>query len=106
MEKAFGDLKGVIEMRPIYHRNGNRVRGHIFVAALAFLLERALEKKLKARGVGLSPREALVALGTVHVVETEIGSQRKIGANTGSQRARQVLAALGITRLDPPRPEA
>jgi len=59
VEQAFRQLKDVIGMRPIYHRNGQRVRGHIFVAALAFLLQRALEKKLKAAGVGLSAQSAL-----------------------------------------------
>lgn len=106
VERAFRDLKDVIEMRPIYHRNADRVRGHIFVAALAFLLERAMEKKLKEAGVGLSSREALGALQTVHVVETEMGPQLKVGVNGGSRRARQVLAALGITKLDPPQQQA
>ncbi len=45
VERAFRSLKDVIEMRPIYHRNDGRVQAHIFVAALAFLLGRALEKK-------------------------------------------------------------
>lgn len=106
VERAFRDLKDVIEMRPIYHRNGDRVRGHIFVAALAFLLQRALEKNLKAGGVGLSPGEALQALETIHVVETEMGPKRQLGANGGSRRARQALAALGITKLEPPQQPA
>ena len=54
VERAFRCLKDVIEMRPIYHRDDGRVQGHIFVAVLAFLLKRALEKKLKAAGSGLS----------------------------------------------------
>jgi len=106
VERAFRDLKDLMGMRPFYHRTANRVRGHIFVAALAFLLERALEKKLKAKRVGLSPRDALQALETVHVVETQIGPHLKVGVNGGSGRARQVLAALGITGLDPPQQHA
>jgi transposase len=31
-------------MRPIYHRTDDRVQAHIFVATLAFLLHRAIEK--------------------------------------------------------------
>jgi hypothetical protein len=31
------------------------VRAHLFVASLAFLLDRALEKKLKAAGLDISP---------------------------------------------------
>src|SRR5208337_3466910 len=51
VERGFRELKDLIEMRPIYHHRPKRVRAHIFVAALAFLLARALEKKLKAAGV-------------------------------------------------------
>jgi len=39
--------------------------GDIFVAALAFLLARALEKNLKAAGVRMSSAQALEALRTV-----------------------------------------
>jgi hypothetical protein len=41
--------KDVLDMRPIYHRTD------IFVAALAFLLHRAIEKKLKADASISSP---------------------------------------------------
>ena len=41
---SFRELKDLVEMRPIYHRGPKRVRAHIFVAALAILLARALEK--------------------------------------------------------------
>ncbi len=102
VERAFRHLKDVIELRPLYHRSDQRVRGHIFVAALAFLLERALEKKLKAAGSGLSAEAALEALKTIHVVELEVGSRRKRGVTGGRQRARRVLAALGINQPEPP----
>src|SRR6202521_2193124 len=59
VERAFANLKDVIELRPIYHRTDARVEAHIFVAALAFLLHRAIEKKLKAARLDLSATEAL-----------------------------------------------
>jgi transposase len=102
VERAFRSLKDVIEMRPIYHRDDGRVRGHIFVAALAFLLQRALEKKLKAAGSKLSSEAAWEALRTIHVVEMEVGAERKRGVTGGSNRAREVLKALGITAVAPP----
>lgn len=102
VERAFRELKDVIELRPIYHRRKERVQAHIFIAALAFLLDRALEKKLKAARVAMSAAEALKALRTVHVVDLVVGSTRKRGVTGGSARARQVLAALDITKREPP----
>jgi transposase len=105
VERAFANLKDVIELRPIYHRTDPRVEAHIFVAALAFLLHRTLEKKLKAAGLDLSATEALQALRTVRLVEFTLGhGQTKRSVTRGSTRAATILAALGITDLDPPIP--
>jgi len=102
VERAFRELKDIIELRPIYHRRKERVQAHIFIAALAFLLDRALEKKLKAARVPMSAAEALKALRTVHVVDLKVGPIHKRGVTAGSARARQVLAALAITDREPP----
>jgi transposase len=107
VERAFANLKDVIELRPIYHRTDPRVEAHIFVAALAFLLHRTLEKKLKAAGLDLSATEALHVLRTVRLVEFTLGrGQTKRSVTRGSARAATILAALGITDLDPPTPPA
>jgi len=105
VERAFANLKDVIELRPIYHRTDRRVEAHIFVAALAFLLHRMIEKKLKAAGLDLSATEALRVLRTVRVVEFTLGrGQTKRSVTRGSARAAMILSALGLTDLDPPTP--
>jgi transposase len=105
VERAFANLKDVIDMRPIYHRTDERVQAHIFVAALAFLLHRAIEKKLKAAGLDLSATQALTALKSVRVVEIDLGDgTSKRSVTRGTQRAASVLRALAITDLDPPTP--
>lgn len=105
VERAFANLKDVIELRPIYHRTDQRVQAHIFVAALAFLLHRALEKKLKAAGLDLSATEALQALRSVRVVDLTLADGRpKCCVTRGSERAARILTALGITQRQPPTP--
>ena len=102
VEGAFRQLKDVIEMRPIYHHKKERVQAHIFIAALAFLVHRALEKKLKAARVALSANQALKAVRTIHVVDICVGNLHKRSTTAGSKHAQQVLSALGITDRDPP----
>lgn len=105
VERAFANLKDVIEMRPMYHQTDARVKAHIFVAALAFLLHRAIEKKLKAAGIDISATEALQALRSVRMVEFHLGrGEISRSVTRGSDRAARVLSALGITQLDPPTP--
>jgi len=107
VERAFRNLKDVIHMRPIYHHTDERVQAHIFVAALAFLLHRALEKKLKAAALDISATEALQALGSVRVVDIDLGDGSvKRTVTRGSERAARILAAVGIENRNPPLPSS
>jgi len=103
VERAFGHLKHLVELRPVYHQKDERVRAHVFVAALALLLDRALEKELQAAGSSLSSPAAWQALETIRCVEVNLGAGHKLCVTRGSQHAAAVLRTLGITELDPPR---
>jgi len=104
VERGFRSLKDPIGMRPIWHTNERRVRAHIFVAALAFLIERMLERTLKDAGVPLSAQAALTALQTIRHVRFQANAEERTGVTPGSARAREVLKALKITDLRPPTP--
>jgi len=104
VERGFRSLKDPIGMRPIWHTNERRVRAHIFVAALAFLVERMLERALKDAKVDLSARAALVALQTIRHITFQVDGETRTGITPGSSRARQVLKALRIQDLQPPTP--
>ena len=106
VERGFRSLKDPLGMRPIWHRRERRVRAHIFVAALAFLLERMLERALKDAGVPLSAQAALTALQTIRQVRFQVNGEERTGVTPGSPHARQVLRALNITELRPPTPPA
>jgi transposase len=105
IERAFASLKDVIEMRPIHHRTAERVQAHIFVASLALLIHRAIEKKLKSAGLDLSATEALSALKSLRVVDIALAdgsTQRCVTQPT--PRVAAVLRALGISATKPPTP--
>ena len=104
VERGFSHLKDLLELRPVYHHSDERVQAHVFVAALALLLDRALEKSLRAAGSGLSTPFAWQALEMIRCVELEVGQHRKICVTRGNQHVAEVLRALGITHLDPPPP--
>jgi transposase len=102
VERGFAHLKGLLEVRPVYHHKDDRVRAHVLVAALAFLLDRALEKKLRAAGSSLSSPAAWRALETVRCVTVEVGSRTKLCVTRGSRQAAEVLKILRLSELDPP----
>jgi transposase len=104
VERGFRSLKDPIGMRPIWHHHERRVRAHIFVAALAFLMERMLERALKDAGVPLTAQAALTALQTIRQVRFRVDGAERTGVTPGSHHARQVLHALNITEVRPPTP--
>jgi transposase len=106
VERGFRSLKDPLGMRPIWHPHERRVRAHIFVAALAFLMERMLERALKDAGVPLSAQAALTALQTIRHVRFKADGEERTGVTPGSPHAREVLRALDIAELRPPTPPA
>lgn len=107
VESGFRQLKDVLGMRPIYHRIEPRVKAHIFVAALALLVQRLLGRRLEEAGVDLSPARALQASATVRLVTFHLeGRPERRGLTGGCPDARLVLKALKSADQRPPVPPA
>jgi transposase len=105
VESGFRQLKDVMAMRPIYHQVESRVKAHIFVAALALLVQRLLGRRLKEAGVDLSPSRAMEALSTVRLVRLQLeGQAARQGVAGGCPDARLVLKALKLGDQRPPAP--
>jgi transposase len=105
VEHGFRQLKDVLALRPIYHRVEPRVKAHIFVAALALLVQRLLGRRLDEAGVDLSAERALQALSTVRLVSFHLeGQGERRGVTGGCPDARLVLKALRLTDQRPPAP--
>jgi transposase len=105
VEQAFRQLKDVLAVRPIYHQIETRVKAHIFVAALALLVQRLLHRRLEQAGIDFSPERAMQALSTVRLVTLRLDDRpERRGVSGGCPDARRVLKALKLTDLKPPVP--
>jgi transposase len=105
VESGFRQLKDVMALRPIYHQVEPRVKAHIFVAALALLVQRLLGRRLQEAGVDLSPARAMQALSTVRLVTFRLeGQPERRGMAGGCPDARLVLKALKLVDQRPPTP--
>jgi transposase len=96
VEAAFDELKNFIEIRPVYHYNEQRVRAHVFICVLSYLLERVLELNLKHAGIEMTARRALQELQSIQMVESEIDGHLLHGPTEGSEAAHGILNALGV----------
>jgi transposase len=105
VERGFRQLKDVLAMRPIYHQIERRVKAHIFVAALALLVQRLLGRRLEEAGIDFSVDRAMEALQTVRLVTFRMEDRpERRGVTGGCPDARQVLKALKQSELKPPTP--
>jgi len=69
IEAAFKNLKGDLELRPIYHQLIERVEAHIFVAFMAYCLHVTLNARLKPLAAGLTPRAVLDKFAAVQMLD-------------------------------------
>ena len=107
VERGFRQLKDVLDMRPIYHQIKQRVKVHIFVAALALLVQRLLSRRLEEAGIDFSAERAIEALSTLRLVTLRLeGQAERRGVSGGCPDACRVLEALKLTELNPPAPPA
>jgi transposase len=99
VENAFREIKDFLKLRPIYHYSPQRVKGHVMVCVLAYLIEKLLEKSLKRANLTFSPREALDYLSTLRLVENKISGQHLFCVTAPSQEHRQILKSVSIKSL-------
>ena len=66
VEKAFHSLKGITQLRPIRHWLAERVRAHVALCYLAYLLLSLLQYRLRA--TEFTAESALLELGTMYKV--------------------------------------
>jgi transposase len=66
VEKAFHSIKGITNLQPIRHWLSNRVKAHVFICYLSYLLLSLLKFRLDK--INISPQEALRELETMYKV--------------------------------------
>jgi len=59
VEAAFRTIKDELNIRPIWHHSADRVRTHILICFLAYVLWKALAQWMKRSGLGDAPRTVL-----------------------------------------------
>jgi transposase len=72
VEEAFKNLKGDLAIRPIFHKDAQRIEAHIFIAFLAYCLQITLTRRLHALAPGLTARSALEKFAAVQMIDVHL----------------------------------
>ncbi len=101
VEKAFDIIKNLIKVRPIRHWNPDRVRGHIFLCILAYLVVSVAKYVVKKANIETGFKKIHQRLHYVRrvVVKVSIGSEvyRKEIITDLDGLPRQLLSLVGAT---------
>jgi transposase len=74
VEKAFRDIKSILETRPIFHKLDETIRGHVFCSFLALVLRKELDKRLEKQPGDYEwddVKKDLVALKNIYIQENK-----------------------------------
>ena len=53
VEDAFGEIKGSLKARPVYHWSDNRIKGHLTMCFLSYFCEAQMTKLLREKAITL-----------------------------------------------------
>jgi hypothetical protein len=96
IEHAFRELKSGLEIRPVFLRVEDHVRGHILVCFLALVLEAALQRLLKKQGAEGSYSDILHDLEGVRAVELKSDGKRWLVRTELPPSAFEAFKAVGL----------
>jgi transposase len=75
-ETAFRIQKSDLKLRPIWHQKEDRVKAHILVCFLAYVLWKMLGQMCKRAGLGNEPRQVLEEISQIKVVDVKMPTKQ------------------------------
>jgi transposase len=110
-EAAFRIQKSDLCVRPIWHHKQDRIKAHILICFLAYVLWKTLQQWQSRAGLGDSPRTILTELSRIHSADIVLpladGSKRELRLRCVVRPEREqqlLLQRLGLTLPERLRP--
>ena len=102
-ENAFRIQKSDLSIRPVWHHKEDRVRAHIFVCFLSYVLWKTLGQFCKKAGLGDEPRRVISELSEIRLVDvvlpTDSGHEIRTSCVTRPTEHQKILLDMMGVRL-------
>jgi transposase len=72
IEDAFGEIKGPLKTRPMFHWTDKRIHAHVLICLLAYYIEAIITKTLRDKKCSFSAPELFRALNEVYAVPVRV----------------------------------
>jgi transposase len=98
VERAFRELKDFLKIRPIFHYTDSRVKAHVFICILAYLVEQLIGLQLKRASKTISARRALFLLSQLKSIECKANGKSLTVTNQIDPEIEGLLEILGVRK--------
>ncbi|MDI6739353.1 MAG: IS1634 family transposase [Candidatus Edwardsbacteria bacterium] len=99
VEAAFDEIKNFIKLRPIRHWADLRVRGHVTVCVLAYLLESVLENILAESNNKMTARKALELTKSLKVIKMNLAGKELYKTTRFTPEQMELYRLLGMSEI-------
>jgi transposase len=72
IEDAFGEMKGPLKTRPMFHWTDKRIHAHVLICLLAYYIEATITKTLRDKKCSFSAPELFRSLNEVYAVPVKV----------------------------------
>ncbi len=102
VEMAFRCLKDVLEIRPVYHWREDRVKAHVYICVISYLIHTVIEYLLKRNGIQISADTFLERINRVKLITLTDKAHKVIVhkvTKSIDEEVKQSLSAIGIKTI-------
>jgi len=101
VERAFRNLKTPLKLRPFFHHKERRVRAHVFICVLAYIIQRVVEKILRDGELKLTGEKVFRLFQQMGVAVMKVGEESYAYTSEPTYMQKRILNILKMQ--SPPR---
>ncbi|HBT50505.1 MAG TPA: IS1634 family transposase, partial [Petrotoga sp.] len=96
VEESFRTLKNYLETRPIFHWTQKRIKGHIVMSFVSYIMQRTLELELERNNIEYSHEKIREAIKNMEYIDIKVNEQHFAIRTNMNLLAQKILKILNI----------
>ncbi|RMA69338.1 hypothetical protein C8D75_1811 [Petrotoga olearia] len=96
VEESFRTLKNYLETRPIFHWTQKRIKGHIVMSFVSYIMQRTLELELERNNIEYSHEKIREAIKNMEYIDIKANEQHLVIRTNMNLLAQKILKILNI----------
>jgi transposase len=96
VEESFRTLKNYLETRPIFHWTQKRIKGHIVMSFVSYIMQRTLELELERNNIEYSHEKIREAIKNMEYIDIKLNEQHFVIRTNMNLLAQKILKILNI----------